>query len=93
MVTAIVLITVEHGHVNDVAEALLAIKGIAEVYSVGGRFDLVAIVRVRNNEDISDVVTSKVLAVPNIHTTETLIAFRAFSQHDLEAMFSIGFDD
>ncbi len=90
MVTAIVLIKTTHGHINSVAEALVEMDGVAEVYSVGGRYDLVAIIRVRSNEALADLVTNTMLKQPNIESTETLIAFKAFSQHDLERMFSLG---
>ena len=93
MVTAIVLINVEHGHVNDVAEQLVGMPGIAEVYSVGGRFDLVAIVRVKDNDGMADLVTNHMLALNNIKDTETLLAFKAYSDYDLERMFSIGLED
>ena len=90
MVTAIVLINTKHGHINSVAEELVEIDGVAEVYSVGGRYDLVAIIRVRTNDALADLVTNTMLKLPNIEKTETLIAFKAFSQHDLERMFSLG---
>lgn len=93
MVTAIVLINVKHGHVNDVAERLVEMKGVAEVYSVGGRYDLVAIIRVKSNDQMAELVTNDMLALDNIDNTETLIAFKAFSEHDLERMFAIGIDD
>ena len=93
MVTAIVLINVDHGHVNDVAEQLVDMPGIAEVYSVGGRFDLVAIVRVVDNDGMADLVTNHMLSLQNIKDTETLLAFKAYSDHDLERMFSIGMDE
>ena len=93
MVTAIVLINVDHGHVNDVADQLIGMDGIAEVYSVGGRFDLVAIIRVKTNDDMADLVTNHMLALKNIKDTETLLAFKAFSEFDLERMFSIGLDE
>lgn len=93
MVTAVVLINVDHGRIQDVADALIALEGVAEVYSVGGRYDLVAIIRTRTNEEMADLVTSQMLKIPNIHNTETLIAFRAYSNYDLERMFSIGQDD
>jgi len=63
---------------------------VSEVYSVGGRVDLVAIIRVKSNEDLSDLVTGQMLKLPSIDHSETLIAFRAYSRHDLEAMFSVG---
>ena len=90
MVTAIVLINVNHGHINDVAENLLAIQGVSEVYSVGGRYDLVAVIRVKTNEEMAGVVTSRMLKIQYIEKTETLLAFRTYSMHDLERMFAIG---
>jgi DNA-binding Lrp family transcriptional regulator len=92
MVTSIVLLRVERGKVNGVAEKLAEMSGISEVYSVGGRFDLVAIIRVKSNEDLADMVTKQMATLEGIEGTETLIAFRAFSRHDLEAMFSVGFE-
>jgi DNA-binding Lrp family transcriptional regulator len=90
MVTAIILLNIERGQVNEVAERLSNIDGITEVYSVAGRFDLVAMIRVRRTEDLADLVTTRMLKVPGIANTETLIAFRAYSRHDLEAAFSLG---
>ncbi|HEX5514259.1 MAG TPA: Lrp/AsnC ligand binding domain-containing protein [Gammaproteobacteria bacterium] len=90
MVTAIVLICADRGRVNSVAQALLEIEGVSEVYSVGGRFDLVAILRVASNEALAEAVTEQLQKVPDIRETETLIAFKAQSRHDLESMFSIG---
>jgi DNA-binding Lrp family transcriptional regulator len=92
MVTSVVLLKVERGKVNGVAEKLAEMSGISEVYSVGGRFDLVAIIRVKSNEDLADMVTKQMATLEGIEGTETLIAFRAFSRHDLEAMFSVGFE-
>ncbi len=92
MVTSIVLLKVERGKVNGVAEKLAGMSGISEVYSVGGRFDLVAIIRVKTNEDLADMVTRQMATLEGIESTETLIAFRAYSRHDLEAMFSVGFE-
>ncbi|MEZ4867461.1 MAG: Lrp/AsnC ligand binding domain-containing protein [Caldilineaceae bacterium] len=92
MVTAIVLIKVARQHISDMAQKLVDLDGVAEVYSVGGRYDLVAIIRVKNNEQMADLVTNKMLALEGIENTETLIAFRAYSKHDLESMFSIGIE-
>ncbi|MFN8492733.1 MAG: Lrp/AsnC ligand binding domain-containing protein [Caldilineaceae bacterium] len=92
MVTTIVLINVEHGRINEVAEQLADLEGVSEVYSVGGRFDLVVVIRVKTNEQMADLVTNQMLKVDGIQKSETLIAFRAFSRHDLESMFSVGFD-
>jgi len=92
MVTAMVLMKVERDRVNEVAEELAGIKGVSEVYSVAGRYDLVAIIRVDNNEKMADLVTGRMLKVEGIIDSETLISFRVFSQHDLEGMFSIGLE-
>jgi len=90
MVTAIVLLIVERNKINDVAEKLSRTDGISEVYSVAGQYDLVAILRVQNNDFLADLVTREILQVEGIINSETLIAFRAYSRHDLESMFSIG---
>ena len=93
MVSAIVLIVCEKGEINRTAEALADMKGISEVYSVAGRVDLVAVIRVANNDQLAQIVTSQMLTIPGIVHTETLIAFRVFSKHDLEQMFSIGAEE
>lgn len=90
MVSTVVLVNVEPNQVNPVAQNIAEIDGVSEVFSVAGRFDLVAIVRVKNNDEMAEVVTEKMLSIPGIIRSETLIAFRVFSKHDLEAMFSIG---
>lgn len=92
MVTSIVLINAEHGKINDVAQALSAMPQFSEVYSVGGSYDLVAIMRVASNEDIADLVTEQMNTVSGIKNTETMIAFKTYSEHDLEGLFSIGMD-
>ena len=90
MVSTVVLLNVEPGKINAVGSQLAELKGISEVFSVGGRFDLVAIIRVPDNDTMAELVTEKMLTVPGITNSETLIAFRVFSKHDLESMFSIG---
>jgi DNA-binding Lrp family transcriptional regulator len=90
MVTSIVLINTVRTKINEVAEQLAQMEGISEVYSVTGNYDLVAIVRVRTNDDLADLITHKLLSIESIMKTDTLLAFKAFSQHDLEAMFSVG---
>ncbi len=90
MVSAVVLLTVERGKINHVAETLAEMKGVSEVYSVGGRYDLVAVIRVADNDALAELVTNHMLLVEGIVNSETLIAFRVFSRHDLESMFSIG---
>lgn len=90
MVTAIILIEVARGTVNEVGGRLAAMEGISEVFSVGGRYDLVAMARIANNEALSELVNVSLAAEEGIVSTESLIAFKVFSRHDLEAMFSIG---
>ncbi len=92
MVTAIVFIRTELHAVNDVAEAIAGLEGVSEVYSVTGDLDLVALVRVRALDDVSAVVTDGIATIEGIVTTETHIAFRTYSRHDLEAAFAIGLD-
>lgn len=90
MVCAVVLLTVERARINQVAETLAGMQGVSEVYSVGGRYDLVAIIRVKDNESLAELITNQMLLVEGIDDSETLIAFRVYSRHDLEKMFSIG---
>ena len=90
MVTSIILMNVERTKINEVAELLKALPGISEVYSVSGNYDLVAIVRVATNDELADLVTKKMRSIPAIEKTETMLAFKAYSQHDLEAMFAVG---
>jgi DNA-binding Lrp family transcriptional regulator len=92
MVTAFILINAERPRLKGVAEDLLAVDGIAEVYSVAGPFDIVAIVRVKQHEQLSDLVTDKVGAIGGIVDTETLIAFRSFAKKDLGLLWDIGVD-
>jgi len=92
MVTAIVFIRTDVEAVNAVAETVAAIDGVSEVYSVTGELDLVAVVRVRDLDDVSRVVTDGVSHVPGILATETHIAFRTYSKHDLEQAFALGLD-
>lgn len=90
MVTAIVLIRTAQGRADEVAQALVDMPGISETYSIAGSYDLVAIARVRDNEQLADLVAGRVQKTPGIRATNTLIAFRAYSRHDLEAMWDIG---
>jgi DNA-binding Lrp family transcriptional regulator len=90
VITAFVMLTVEPGHVKPLAEQLIDIPGIAEVYSVAGPFDLVAIVRVKHHDDLADLVTDKLAGLEGIERTETLTAFRAYSKRDLGLMWDVG---
>jgi DNA-binding Lrp family transcriptional regulator len=89
MVMAVILINVEPARTVAVAEILSNMAGISEVYSVAGNFDLVAVVRVKENEALADLVAERMRAVDGITRTETLIAFRAYSRHDLDSMLSM----
>ncbi|TWH01380.1 Transcriptional regulators [Nocardioides sp. J9] len=92
MITAIVFVQAETARIPEVASAIAALDGVSEVYSVTGQIDLIALVRVRNHEDIAAVVSDKLNKVEGVVDTETHIAYRAYSRHDLEAAFSIGLD-
>ncbi len=92
MVNAIVLLRVKRERINDVAEELVEVEGVSEVYSVAGQFDLVAILRTSDDEQLADVVTGHLLKIEGIVSSETLIAFRVLSKHDLERLFSIGME-
>jgi DNA-binding Lrp family transcriptional regulator len=93
VITAIVLIQAAVDRIPEVAEAAAEIDGVSEVYSVAGEIDLVAMVRVRKHEELADVIAGTLNKVPGVRHTETLIAFRAYSRHDLEAAFAIGVED
>lgn len=90
MLTALVLINVNRGAINATAQALLAIPGVAEVYSVTGEYDLVAILRLAQYEDLAAVVTGRMIALDGITRTQTLMAFKAYSREDLEQAWDIG---
>jgi DNA-binding Lrp family transcriptional regulator len=93
MVTAIVMITAEVDQIPEVAEVIAQLPGVSEVYSTTGDFDLVAIVRVRAHDDLAEVIPGGLNKVAGIISTQTHIAFRAYSRHDLDAAFSIGLAD
>ncbi|MDO9042143.1 MAG: Lrp/AsnC ligand binding domain-containing protein [Desulfocapsaceae bacterium] len=92
MVTSIILINAERTKINEVAEQIAGLDGISEVYSVSGNYDLIAIARVTSNEELADLVTKKLLGINSILKSETMLAFKAFSRHDLETMFQIGME-
>ncbi|WP_341729002.1 Lrp/AsnC ligand binding domain-containing protein [Brooklawnia sp.] len=93
MITAIVFVHVDNDRIPEVAEQIAAIDGVSEVYSVTGRIDLIAIVRVHSFDDVAPVVSDALAKVPGVRQTETHLAFRAYSQHDLDATFAIGVGD
>lgn len=92
MITAIVMIDAATDSINEVAEAVADLPGVSEVYSVAGDMDLVAVVRVHEFDDIAAVVAGRINKVPGVLDTATHVAFRAYSRHDLEGAFSIGFE-
>ncbi|KQS66358.1 Lrp/AsnC family transcriptional regulator [Modestobacter sp. Leaf380] len=92
MITAIVMIDAATDSIGEVAQAIADLDGVSEVYSVAGDVDLVALVRVREFDQIADVVAGRINKVPGVVDTATHIAFRAYSQHDLESAFSLGLD-
>jgi DNA-binding Lrp family transcriptional regulator len=93
VIAAVVLINVEQGRIPETAEALLELDEVGEVYSVAGPYDLVAIVRVREYEQMADAVPRKMARVPGIAKTTTLMAFQCYSRRDLERMWGIGLDE
>jgi len=92
MITAIVMLKVARDRIPQVAEELADLKGISEVFSVSGRYDLVAIIRAESNDELADLVTGHLLKVDGITDSETLIAFKVYSRHDLDTMFSVGME-
>jgi DNA-binding Lrp family transcriptional regulator len=92
MVTALVLLEVERGKTNEIAEKIAGLDGVSEVYSVAGRYDLAAIIRVRENDQLANVVTEHIRNIDGITRSETLIAFRAYSRYDIEMAFSGGIE-
>jgi DNA-binding Lrp family transcriptional regulator len=93
VITAIVLVKTDVARIPETAEAIAEIPEVSEVYSVTGEFDLVAMVRVREHDRLDDVITGTLNRVPGVTHTETHIAFRAYSRHDLEAAFAIGYSE
>ena len=93
MITAIVMIDCATDSIPEVAEAIANLPGVSEVYSVAGGVDLIAMVRVRQYEEIAEVIAGRISKVPGVIDTDTHIAFRAYSQHDLEEAFAIGLPD
>lgn len=93
MITAIVFIKADVARIPEIAAEVAAIEGVSEVYSVTGDIDLIAMLRVRQHDDIAALVPDHLNKVPGVLSTETHIAFRTYSQHDLEAAFSLGAED
>ena len=92
MVNAFVLMSVNRDQITTVAEKLAEVEGVTEVYSVAGQFDLIAVVRARDNDGLAELITEHMLRLEGILRSETLIAFRVYSRYDLEHLFSIGME-
>lgn len=93
MINAVVLLKAEVHSIPETAQAIADLEKVSEVYSVAGEWDLVVIVRVKEHEELADVITSSIDKIPGITASSTLIAFKVFSKHDLDALFSVGFGD
>ena len=93
MITAIVLITADVDRIPEVAQEIADLEGVTEVYSVAGDADLVAMVRVRRHDALADVIADRLNKVQGVTGTNTHIAFRTYSSHDLESAFSLGIED
>jgi DNA-binding Lrp family transcriptional regulator len=92
VITAIVLIKTSVDRIPEIAESIAAIESVTEVFSVTGTYDLVAMVRVKAHEDLAEVIPGRISKIPGVQGTDTHVAFRTYSQHDLEAAFAIGLD-
>ncbi|GAC1407376.1 MAG: Lrp/AsnC ligand binding domain-containing protein [Ktedonobacteraceae bacterium] len=90
MISAVVLLNVQRGEVNQTAQRLLEVEGVAEVYSVTGEYDLVVLLRLQHYEDLADVVTEHMVSIPTIVKTNTLMAFQCYSKADLQQAWDIG---
>ena len=88
MITAVVLIKAEKGAVPSLGEQLAAVPGVSEGYSVTGDMDFIAMVRAKEHEDLADIVTRRIAQVNGVAHTQTHVAFKAFSKHDLETLFA-----
>jgi DNA-binding Lrp family transcriptional regulator len=93
VVTAIVMVHTQVDRIPEAAQELADLEGVSEVYSVTGDVDLIAVVRVREHEQLAEVIADRISKVPGVVATDTHIAFRAYSRHDLESAFSLGFED
>jgi len=90
VITAVVLISADRKAIPTLGEALAAVEGVSEVYSVTGQIDFIALVRAREHEELADIVTRRIGQVPGVLRTDTHVAFKMYSRHDLESLFAIG---
>ena len=92
MITAIVLVETDVRRIPEAAEEIAGIDGVSEVYSVTGDVDLVAVVRVHEHDQLAEIIADQLSKVEGVRSTRTYLAFRAYSRHDLDAAFALGFD-
>lgn len=92
MITAIVLLKAEVHSIPETAQAIAELAAVSEVYSVTGPWDLAAIVRVRTHEELGDAIAGRIDKIPGVTASETLLGLQVFSRHDLERLFSLGFE-
>lgn len=92
MITAIVMVSVDVDRIPEIAQAIADLDGVSEVYSCAGPVDLIALVRVREHEDLADLIAGSMSKIAGVQATETHIAFRAYSSSDVDGAFSIGAD-
>ncbi|NED92598.1 Lrp/AsnC family transcriptional regulator, partial [Streptomyces sp. SID11233] len=85
MITAIVLIKTSVDRIPEIAESIAALDSVSEVFSVTGSYDLIAMVRVGRHEDLAEIIPNRISKIPGVAATDTHVAFRTYSQHDLEA--------
>jgi DNA-binding Lrp family transcriptional regulator len=90
VITAIVLISADRNAIPALGEALAAVEGVSEVYSVTGQIDFIVMVRARQHDELAEIVTQRIGRVPGVARTDTHVAFKMYSRHDLESLFSIG---
>ncbi|MDR1825821.1 MAG: Lrp/AsnC ligand binding domain-containing protein [Bifidobacteriaceae bacterium] len=93
MITAVVMITADAAQIPEAAQAIANLPGVSEVYSVTGEVDLIAVVKVRQHEDLAGVIADKMSKTPGVVSTQTFIAFQTFSAQDLDSAYSLGLDD
>ncbi len=90
MITSIVMVSCDTARIPEVAEAIADLAAVSEVYSTTGAVDLIAIVRVREFDEVAEAIAGGIAKIPGVEHTETHLAFRAYSRHDLEQAFAIG---
>ncbi|MFN2526806.1 MAG: Lrp/AsnC family transcriptional regulator [Actinomycetota bacterium] len=93
MITTVVLAVCDIHRIPETAQTIADIDEVTEVYSVAGDYDLVIMVRVKEHDDLARVVSEEIARVPGVQRTQTLVAFKVYSRHDMDALFSLGFEE